>query len=254
MTITQVVIGREVDGEVAWLEPAAAASYLRMLAAGLPAGGITDAGRTSAEQEAVFLSRYTPRRTGAGPFGQVAYWRGVRYVRTSGPSSAAVPGTSTHESGRALDLQPAQEAWVRAHPDHGWRFTIASERWHTEHDLTLDQHLADIPPITTTPAPTAAQEDDMIALILTLFRRYFGVTPSDAMVLAQSDALSGMSPAQAHRAFRGAVADENAIRACYRELLGRDPSPSDLALRAGRQTLDQLWTDVAASPEAKARR
>lgn len=249
--MTGVVIGSTVSGEPAWLEPASAASYTRMLAAGMPAGGITDAGRTRAEQESIFLSRYTPRASGSGPFGNVTWWRGIRYVRTSGPSTVAVPGTSKHESGRALDLQPPQEAWVRAHPDHGWRFPIATERWHAEYELTLDNHLADIPPITTT-APTV-QEDDVIALILTMFHRYFGVTPTDAMLLAQSDALSGMSPAQAHKAFRGAIADENAVRACYIELLGREPTSADVTLRAGKQTLDRLWTDVAASPEAQAR-
>lgn len=149
-----------------WLAPAAAASYQRMRAAGLPAGGITDAGRTHAEQTAIFLARYTPRTAGSGPYGDVATWRGVRYVRTSGPSSAAPPGESKHETGRALDLQPAQEAWVRAHPDHGWRFTIASERWHAEYDLGRDQHLTPDAPVLTAPRP-APPEEPMIAIIKT---------------------------------------------------------------------------------------
>jgi len=110
------------------------------------------------------------------------------------------------------------------------------------------------PPLVPNLTTTTAQEDDMIALIQLMFHRYFGVAPTDAMVLDQSDALSGMTPAQAHRAFRGAIATADSVHACYSELLGRDPKPSDIAERAGIQTLEKMWTDITASPEARARR
>lgn len=100
-----------------WLEPAAAASYVRARAAGMPAG-ITDAGRTREEQAALY----------------------ARYLRGELTATAAKPGESRHEAGRALDLPERPAAWLAAHPDHGWRRTIAREPWHFEYLEQLDRH------------------------------------------------------------------------------------------------------------------
>jgi D-alanyl-D-alanine dipeptidase len=52
-------------------------------------------------------------------------------------NSAARPGYSNHQSGRALDLdvrEPATFAWLRRHAHRfGFRRTIAREPWHWEH-------------------------------------------------------------------------------------------------------------------------
>lgn len=116
-----------------WLNGDAAASYLRMLAAGMPAGGISGkgAGRTYAEQKQL----YDLYRAGKG-------------------NLAAKPGTSLHEKGNALDLTrgtPAQ-LWavkggdslkviprekIRAHA-YGWRRTVPGEAWHLSYDRTKD--------------------------------------------------------------------------------------------------------------------
>lgn len=66
--------------------------------------------RTTAEQRNIFLSRYTRQSTGVGPYGDVRWYNGVRYVRTSPAGTVAVPGTSNHEEGgpigpRALDIR-----------------------------------------------------------------------------------------------------------------------------------------------------
>lgn len=53
--------------------------------------------RTNQEQVALFLSRYRPQASGSGPFGDVRYWRGRRYVRYSGLGTVAQPDTSNHE-------------------------------------------------------------------------------------------------------------------------------------------------------------
>lgn len=53
--------------------------------------------RTEAEQTAIFLSRYRAQRTGSGPFGDVRWWNGTRYVRHSGLGTVAAPRTSNHE-------------------------------------------------------------------------------------------------------------------------------------------------------------
>lgn len=125
MSVTQVTIA---PGH--WLAPAAAASYQRMRAAGMPAGGITDAGRTYAEQAAMY----------------------ARYLRGELLATAARPGTSKHETGNALDLSGPAQAWVREHgAAFGWqRDRVAREPWHMEYVLVLDQRLLTPPP---TPAP-----------------------------------------------------------------------------------------------------
>lgn len=116
-----------------WLNGDAAASYLRMLAAGCPTGGISGmgAGRTHAQQERL----YDLYRAGKG-------------------NLAAKPGTSLHEKGNALDLErgtPAQR-WavyggdpykvksgekLRCHA-YGWRRTVSSEAWHLSYDRARD--------------------------------------------------------------------------------------------------------------------
>ena len=118
----------------------AAASYLRMLAAGLPAGGVDVFRRTMAQQQAL----YDAYRAGRGPI-------------------AAKPSpTAPHIDGRAMDLQTtrggvytpsAAHRWLtaggdgsskpkageklRAH-EYGWRRSVPSERWHFEYDRARD--------------------------------------------------------------------------------------------------------------------
>lgn len=53
--------------------------------------------RTYQEQVDLFLSRYRVQWVGNGPFGDVRYWKGKRYVRHSGLGTVAQPGTSNHE-------------------------------------------------------------------------------------------------------------------------------------------------------------
>lgn len=116
-----------------WLNADAAASYLRALAAGCPAGGISGkgAGRTYAEQAAL----YAAYKAGKG-------------------NLAAKPGTSLHERGNALDLSrgTAAQLWmvnggsstavksgekIRAHA-YGWYRTVPSEPWHFAYDRARD--------------------------------------------------------------------------------------------------------------------
>ena len=129
MVLVQVQIGTKVKGSPAWLAPAPAAAYARMLAAGCPAGCITDAGRTYAEQKVLYKA----------------------YLAGELTATAAYPGTSKHETGRALDLAEPARAWVRAHgAAYGWqRDRVRNEPWHMEHEATTD---------TTDTTPT---EDDM---------------------------------------------------------------------------------------------
>lgn len=121
-----------------WLNADAAASYLRMLAAGCPSGGISakGAGRTYAEQKAL----YDLYEAGRG-------------------NLAARPGTSLHEKGNALDVSrgtPAQ-LWMANGGDpynakagekiranaYGWERTVnrqgpMNEPWHFAYTRAKD--------------------------------------------------------------------------------------------------------------------
>lgn len=116
-----------------WLRSDAAASYARMLAAGMPRGGISNlgAGRTRDQQQ----NLYDAYKAGRGPL-------------------AAKPGTSRHETGRALDISrgTAAQTWatrggtplkvslteiIRAEL-FGWVRDVPSEAWHFVYFPQLD--------------------------------------------------------------------------------------------------------------------
>ena len=122
----------------------AAASYLRMRAAGMPAGGIDVYSRTMAQQAEL-------RR---------------RYEAGIGPLAAKPSPTAPHIKGVAIDLQTTRSGkytpsdahrWLtaggdgsskpkageklRCHP-YGWRRTVPSERWHFAYDPAKDAKAA----------------------------------------------------------------------------------------------------------------
>lgn len=120
----------------------AANAYERMRSAGMPSGGINSAYRSVASQRALFLARYRVQLTGRGPYGDVRWYQGKRYVRHSSAGMVGVPGTSKHNAGIALDIATASAAqrWMLANAArYGWRRTISSEPWHWEHDGRLDR-------------------------------------------------------------------------------------------------------------------
>lgn len=152
-----IYVGLDIYGNPAYLDDAAGQSYLRMRRDGCPEG-ITSALRTHAQQVALFTSRYRQQAVGSGPFGDVRYWNGVRYVRFSPAGSVAVPGspTSRHEKGLSLDLPVEPRAWVRAHGEsYGWiKDVVPSESWHMEFQQWRDAHYASNPGGGTPTVPT----------------------------------------------------------------------------------------------------
>src|SRR5690625_4137900 len=125
------------------LASAAAASFARMRKAGMPAGGVNSAYRDGALQRKLFLQRYKPQSSGGGPYNDVRWYQGVRYVRISAAGMVAIPGTSVHENGNALDMATASAAhkWMLKNAAaHGWRRTIAAEPWHWEYTAKNDKH------------------------------------------------------------------------------------------------------------------
>lgn len=72
--------------------------------------------REPQDQIDTFLSRYRAQATGSGPYGDVRWWNGVRYVRHSSAGPVAVPGNSNHEKRRANDLAyPYNSSGTAAH-------------------------------------------------------------------------------------------------------------------------------------------
>lgn len=154
------------------LEKRAAASYNRARRDGLPAG-ITSALREHAEQRALFLARYVTQAVGVGPFGDVRWHQGTRYVRVSSAGSVAIPGSewSRHERGLSLDLPEPARAWMRKYGHrYGWvRDVVPGEPWHFEYDRSLDtkKRLAIIPTFN--------------AAVRREWQRQIGVTPDGAL-------------------------------------------------------------------------
>ena len=129
----------------------AAASWLRLCNHFGRQIAITDSYRPLALQKKIFLERYTPAKTGAGPFGDVRFYAGVRYARVRG-AAAAVPGTSNHGLGLALDVadgvnRGSGEAWdwlnryagVFGWSNPAWAKTKNYfEPWHWEYNPAKD--------------------------------------------------------------------------------------------------------------------
>ncbi len=133
------------------LDAPASASFRRMLAAGMPFSHVTETYRPYSEQVSIFLSRYRVQWVGSGPYGDARWWKGKRYVRFSSAGMAAIPGTSVHGNGNAMDCNDPMRSWIRAHPQYGWRFTIfdsvGEEPWHTEYNILRDANqFAPTPP------------------------------------------------------------------------------------------------------------
>lgn len=135
--------------------------------------------RTSQEQVDLFLSRYRLQASGSGPFGDVRWWQGRRYVRHSGAGTVAAPGGSNHEiqgSTAAVDVADsggagigtmgsARSNWLRANASRyglvpeGFSF---NEAWH----YSIPNIFAAVPAggggVVPAPSPQPeSEEDDM---------------------------------------------------------------------------------------------
>lgn len=120
--------------------------------------------RTLAEQERFFFERYEPQSVGGGPYGDVRWYKGVRYVRVRG-AAAAIPGTSNHGWGLAVDVNdygmvgqfdyPRRVATFPILAKHGWTETegrsVIQEPWHLVYDPARDTH------------PPQEERDDMFS-------------------------------------------------------------------------------------------
>lgn len=145
----------------------AAASFERWSVQATAAGreltitSVADAYRSFQQQHDVFVSRYEVV-AGNGPFNDVRIYEGKRYVRLRG-AAAAVPGTSNHGRGIAIDIKNAGDfggsfhTWLSATgPALGWtndEGRSVNEPWHWVYGGSNPT-----PPTTPT---TPSEEDDM---------------------------------------------------------------------------------------------
>lgn len=137
------------------LEAAALEQYVRAVAAGCPLG-VTSDFRDPDLQVQLFHENYTrdydtSAKYDARKWGSVTYWRRHYNIRTGGKTvSVAVPGSSRHEKGLALDLPgdmndaATPRGWMHAFGrPFGWywpswaRQPATREEWHVEFDPTL---------------------------------------------------------------------------------------------------------------------
>lgn len=134
------------------LEDRAAASWDRMWDAVLSQAAwpmaLTDSYRPRSVQEQIFLDRYRLQAVGSGPFNDVRVYNGRRYVRVKG-AAAAIPGTSNHGWGRAVDITDVggfnsarYRALARIAPQFGWSNAAGKsigEYWHWEYTAANDE-------------------------------------------------------------------------------------------------------------------
>lgn len=141
---------------------------------GYPAMYVNDGDRETQDQIAVFLARYRPQASGGGPYNDVRFWRGVRYVRFSSLGTVAAPETSNHEKRRANDLAYPYSADTPAHRRAqvlAKRHNITCEGmgfrewWHWTHWGSLGAIDAPAGSGASAPAttPNPSEEDDMSA-------------------------------------------------------------------------------------------
>lgn len=150
--------------------------------------------RSLAEQERFFFERYSRQASGGGRFGDVRWYKGVRYVRTSG-APAAIPGTSNHGWGLAVDIddfgayRTAGNARSRlANPileKHGWTDDEGSsigEPWHRVYKPERDTQKNAKPTTPTQEVPDmdatqAKQLSDIHAALPKLTEIHAGIAP-----------------------------------------------------------------------------
>jgi hypothetical protein len=124
-----------------WLNAAAAASFDRMEDAHGGAFNIGDAGRTEATQQS-----YIDRWNKGGAANRPPY--------LYEPASPASSSPHVRNGGEAVDVDDSNHrAWIKAHPEFGWSFTIPSDIVHMVYNAANDRH---IPSAAPAPAPAPA--------------------------------------------------------------------------------------------------
>jgi hypothetical protein len=140
-----------------WLALSAAANQASHV---LHTTGNMDSYRSLAAQETLFRARYTMTRPAGATESKT--WLGHTWWLRPGMATAAVPGTSNHGWGLAVDVANASGAllaWLVANAwTYGWSWELQSEPWHIRYCpgdtipqavLAYEQRTADVPDFNT---------------------------------------------------------------------------------------------------------
>lgn len=99
----------------------------------LASTGPADSYRSLAQQEDLFRARYTTTPLAGRPS---KVWAGQQWWLREGMAAAAVPGTSNHGYGCAIDVANVDNhlAWLHANADaYGFTWELQSEPWHLDY-------------------------------------------------------------------------------------------------------------------------
>lgn len=137
--------------------------------------GITDSYRPYSVQQSIFLQRYTTSQLTGRPS---VVWNGTRWWLKVGQPVTAVPGTSNHGWGLAVDLSTninsfgtAEHNWMRNNaPAFGWvlpawaRQGVSAEPWHWEFNGAGSTVTPVTPAPTVLPRIAALQADGTVKI------------------------------------------------------------------------------------------
>lgn len=206
-----------------------------------------DGYRSYDSQVRAFLGRYAPQATGVGPFSDVRWWQGRRYVRVSG-ASAAVPGTSNHGWAVAVDFADVGPTggqrweWLM---DAAPRFGFVNPLW-----------ARDGRPENGSQEPWHWEGR---AVPVSNYRAFLAGMGLEVPGVTAPDPITPVPPAPADPFGEDPTMYERAIIAAYRKHLGRTPGAAEvddriLRIAADDKPADRLRVElshIAGSDEAK---
>lgn len=175
--------GQHGGPEVRLVAPAARAWQAMCAAARLEghilkASSLMDSYRPYTVQERIFRERYTTTVLRGRPS---RMWNGRRWYQKPGTAAAAVPGTSNHGRGLAVDTGEENDgdagtesldnptlAWLLRNEERfGWSHEIQSERWHLRYwagdsiPAAVRAYEAGLAPAPT-PAPVPVDDEEIL--------------------------------------------------------------------------------------------
>ena len=151
----------------------AAASWGRMIAAGMPAGCLRSGYRTLAEQRAQDPA--------------------LAQQRAQDPNLALAAGQSFHGEGIAADFDEPARTWIARHGlPFGWRIGfVPGEPWHAQYDQPDRRALAPVATPTSTPEPAPLEDQDML-ILRTPQHGIYTVTPGAVVAHVSGKVSSGL--------------------------------------------------------------
>lgn len=219
--------------------------------------------RTFEQQVSLFQSNYTLTNTGRAS----KIWNGQRWYLRPGKASAATPGRSNHGWGAAVDvagLGNFNSTKYNQFASVAQRFQFSNaegksinEPWHWVFTGKMSEDVPTSPPPPTTETPKySTTEDDMWIMIEKWYPSRLGRNGSLKEIAGWVDSAveNGWNMSTTLDKLESSKAERATVLAAYQKHLNRKPQERDYQERAGVQSVAEVWSSVAASPEAQARK